>query len=78
MNFNEKIQILTQRISEANREVIIQDRILGQTRERVAEIQGRINMLVELQQEGMKVEADGKVGIGKKQPKVVKKTLKKK
>ncbi|GAH86242.1 unnamed protein product, partial [marine sediment metagenome] len=51
MNYDEKIQNLTQQISVASREVIIQDRILGQAREKVAELQGRINMLAELQQE---------------------------
>lgn len=69
MNFDERIQNLTTQSQAANRDVIIQDRLLGQARERVAEIQGRINMLVELQQESLKVGADGKVGIGKKQPK---------
>ncbi|MBA7680529.1 hypothetical protein ES703_88846 [subsurface metagenome] len=51
MNYDEKIQNLQAQSQAANRDVIIQDRLLGQTRERVAEIQGRINMLVELKAE---------------------------
>jgi len=50
MDFNQKIQNLTQQLNLASREVIIQDRMLGQTRERAAELQGRINMLLELQE----------------------------
>jgi len=68
MNYDEKIQNLTQQIAAASRDVIIQDRVLGQARERVAELQGRINMLVELQQESLKIDPDGKVGEGKKHP----------
>lgn len=54
MDFDAKIQNLSQQLTAANREVIIQDRILGQTRERVAELQGRINMLIELKAEEKK------------------------
>lgn len=54
MNFDERIQNLQRQAEAANRDVIIQDRILGQARERVAEIQGRINMLVELKAEEKK------------------------
>lgn len=50
MNYDERIQNLQAQSQAANRDVIIQDRLLGQARERVAEIQGRINMLVELQE----------------------------
>lgn len=54
MNFDERIQNLQAQSQAANRDVIIQDRLLGQARERVAEIQGRINMLVELKAEEKK------------------------
>jgi len=50
MNYDERIAALTMQVNAASREVIIQDRILGQHREVVAELQGRINMLVELKE----------------------------
>lgn len=68
MNYDERIKNLTDQINAASREVIIQDRVLGQHRERVAEIQGKINMLVELQQESLKIDPNGEVGAGTKKP----------
>jgi len=69
MDFDAKIQNLGMQLNEANKDVIIQDRILGQARERLAELQGRINMLVELQQEE-------KVTLAGKSKKEAKKPLK--
>jgi len=61
MNYDEKIQNLMQQIAAASRDVIIQDRVLGQARERVAELQGRINMLVELQEKDPQLEEHRKI-----------------
>jgi len=51
MNYSERLGFLRQQLNAAMQASIVQDRMLGQAREKAAEIQGRINMLVELQQE---------------------------
>jgi len=51
MDIGKRLELLKLQLNAAMQASIVQDRMLGQAREKAAEIQGRINMLVELQQE---------------------------
>ena len=48
MEFEKRLQTLTQLLEQTTREAILQENVLQGVRQRVAEIQGRLNILQEI------------------------------